>query len=124
MPSLVIVAPFDEETVKRMNACTRKEFPICLDQALEKMIGEKEKLRLDMILMKGAIQNSQISSEKDIWNLYEKYLEQAERKFGKTVASVFEIQSLKEIESMLCTQCPVYINQLGKRSSREFDELV
>jgi hypothetical protein len=109
------VSPFDDETLERMKACTKVEFPICLSQALLRMFGEKGKKTLDSLVMNGMFEKTPINSPKDIWSLYEKYMKRAANIIGDSSSKVITFQSLKEMESMLCTKCPLYKNELEKR---------
>lgn len=114
----MIVTPIDDETLEKMKACTRVEFPICLNEAMIKMFGENGKKSLDRIVMNDTFENTEIRSPKDIWNLYQKYMERVSNLLGDDVAALFTHQTLKEMESMFCTKCPLYENELRKRKAR------
>lgn len=98
--------PFDEETLERIRACKKGRFPICLNEGLLRMFGPKGKEKLDSIIMDETFEISPISSPKDIWKLYEDYMERAANILGDDVAKVIEFESLLQMKTMLCTNCP------------------
>ena len=105
---MVLVSAFDEETLEKMRACKKAEFPICLNESLLRMFGANGKKRLDAMVMNEIFDYRQISSPKDIWKLYEEYLKHIANILGEDVSQVIEFESLKEMESMFCTKCPLY----------------
>jgi hypothetical protein len=112
---LIVTTPFDEATLEKMKQCTKVEFPICLSEAMLKMFGVRGKKSLDSIVMNETFENTQISSAKDIWNLYEKYIERAANLLGDDVAQVIEFETLKEMKAMLCTKCPLFERGIEKQ---------
>lgn len=56
--------------------------------------------------MNETFENTPINSPRDIWNLYEKYMERAANILGSDVGEVIEFESMKQMESMSCTDCP------------------
>lgn len=111
---MVLLSPFDKETVEKMKACKRFEFPICLNESLLRMFGNDGKKRLDAIIMNETFQNSPINSPSDIWKLYEAYLDRAGNILGDDVGKVIEFESVKEMESLLCTKCPLFEKHFTK----------
>ena len=91
-----------------MKACKREEFPICLNESLLRMFGKDGKRRLDAIVMNETFENSPVNSHSDIWSLYEKYLERAGNILGDDVGKVIEFESVKEMEALFCTRCPLF----------------
>ncbi len=99
---------FDEKTLEQMKACTRAEFPLCLSESLLKVFGNQGKESLNKIILDKTVEKLSISSPKDVWNLYNEYLEITARRLGIDVAQVIRFESLNEMESMCCTACPLY----------------
>jgi hypothetical protein len=95
---------FDEETLEQLKACTRAKFPQCLNDALLKMFDQKGKEILDGMFK----QVSLVSSSSDVWNVYNEYLSKVKERLGVDVAQVIRFESLKEMNSMSCTKCPLY----------------
>jgi hypothetical protein len=69
------------------------------------MFGEQGKEAIDTISMD---RDFLISSPRDIWKMYNEYLARTANRMGIDVAQVIRFESLKEMESMLCTKCPLY----------------
>lgn len=105
---MVIVSTFDKTTLEKLKACKRVEFPICLNESLSRMFGKDGKRRLDSIIMNDTFTNPPIVSPRDIWELYEKYLERAGNILGEDVGKVIEYESVKEMEREFCTRCPLF----------------
>lgn len=72
------------------------------------MFGDHGKETLDAMIMNKISQESSVSSPRDIWKLYEEYLDKTADRLGIDVAKVIQFESLNEMESMLCTKCPLY----------------
>ena len=96
---MLVVSPFDEKTLEKVKACTRAGFPICLDRGLNIMFGTRGKLTLDSIVMNETFEYPEIISPKDIWKLYERYIERTANLLGDDVAQVIEFESLIEMRS-------------------------
>lgn len=111
---MLVVSPLNEETLEKMRACTKAEFPICLDKALCRMFGAHGRHTLDSILKKDKFEKNAINSPKDIWKLYERYIVGLANRLGSDVSHVIEFESLSQMESMLCTKCPLYEMELEK----------
>lgn len=79
-----------------------------MNESLTRMFGKAGKKRLDSIVMNETFTNSPIVSPRDIWQLYEKYLERAGNILGEDVGRVIEIESVKEMEREFCTKCPLF----------------
>lgn len=106
----------DDKTRMRMKDCTRFGFPICLDRGIVGMFGNHGKKKLDAIVMNDSFENTEIGSPKDIWSLFEKYVEHASSILGDDVADVIEFEVLKEIQLLSCTKCPVHQMIVDRRS--------
>ena len=102
-----------------MKACIEVEFPICLNNSLFKMLGVKGKKKLDSMVMNETFENTQISSPKDIWNLYEKYIERLANILGDEIAQIIELEDMNQMKSMICTRCPLYERELERRKITE-----
>jgi hypothetical protein len=113
--NLLVVSPFDEKTLEKVRACKRAGFPICLDRGLNNMFGARGKHTLDSIVMNETFEYTEIFSPKDIWRLYERYIERTANLLGDDVAQVIEFESVIEMRSELCTKCPLYRMELEKR---------
>lgn len=113
---MVKVSSFNEKTLEKMRGCTKFEFPICLNQASTKMFGEDGKRRINAIVMNETFENPEIQSPKDIWDLYDKYVERLGNILGDDVGQVVEFEVLKEIESLSCSACPVHQVILDRRN--------
>jgi hypothetical protein len=119
----VMDVPFDEETLEKMRSCTKAEFPICLSEGLLRMFGAMGKKRLDSIVMNETFENTPVCSPKDIWKLYEKYMERTANILGDDVVQVIEFESLDLMKSMLCQKCPMYEMEL-ERSVRSGNRML
>jgi hypothetical protein len=108
---------FDDETLEKMRACTKAEFPICLDRALTKMFGAVGKKGLDSFIINEGIRSNTIASPKNIWNLYERYIERSGKILGNDVAQIIQFENLKEMKSMLCSKCPLYERELERQKN-------
>ena len=62
------------------------------------MFGANGKKALDRIVMNETFENPPISSAKDIWKLYEKYIERSANILGDDVAKVIKFESLERNE--------------------------
>jgi hypothetical protein len=81
------------------------------------MFGAKGKQTLDSIVKRDKFEKTLISSPKDIWKLYGKYIAGLANSLGNDVAQVIEFESLNQMESMLCTRCPLYVIELKTKES-------
>ena len=98
-----------------MRACTKAEFPICLDKALCRMFGAKSKQTLDSMAKKDNFEKVSIFGANEIWKLYVSYVAGLANKLGNDVAEVIEFECLSQMRSMHCTKCPLYEMELLKR---------
>jgi hypothetical protein len=99
-----------------MGACKHAKFPICLDRSMYRMFGEKGKRSIDAVVMDETIANMEVSSPKDVWNIYDRYMEQVASLYGERIAQVFEYEGMREMESMMCVKCPLYQSVSKKRN--------
>jgi hypothetical protein len=81
-----------------------------------RMFGAEGKRSIDSIVMNEALENVNISSPKDVWNLYDRYIEEVVDLYGEDIAEIFEYESMKEMESMFCTRCPLYESVSKRRN--------
>lgn len=88
-----------------MKACERAAFPICLNESLLWMFGKNGKRRLDAMVTKDMVENS----PREIWKLYEKYLEHAGNIVGEDIGKMVEFESVKAMERKCCTKCPLFV---------------
>lgn len=49
-----------------------------------------------------------VSTPRDVWRMYFDLMESWGKGMGKDVADVLRYQSMNEMESMSCTECPLY----------------
>jgi hypothetical protein len=110
---------FDKETLAQMKACTRAKFPQCLDEALLKIFGKSSRKSMNRIIADTTIQDTSISSAKDIWNLYDEYLARTADRFGIDVTQVIRFETLRQMELMFCTKCPLYEKKAGPSNQKE-----
>ncbi|MDG7001289.1 MAG: hypothetical protein JRN15_19510 [Nitrososphaerota archaeon] len=106
--------PLDQETIERFKACKRAQFPVCLDKSVTKIFGNKDAMLL--IAARAGFEATEITSFEDVWNLYMKLGDTWEEKMGSSVTAVIRHESLKEMESMGCTKCPLYEMELEKKN--------
>ena len=71
------------------------------------MFGEKGKEKLDEMFNDEPSQASSSISPRDIWDLYNEYLERVSKRLGIDVAQVIRFQSSKEMDLMSCSKCPL-----------------
>ena len=109
-----IELPLDHETIEKFRACKEAQFPICLDKAVSKIFGNKE-LMLS-IAEKTGFKTENISSVQDVWNLYLKLGSAWAKEMGNSVTAVIEFQTVKEMESLGCTKCPLYEIELERKN--------
>lgn len=114
-----IELPLDHETIERFKACKEVQFPLCLDKAVAKIFGDKD-LMLS-VAEKAGFEPTNISSVQDIWNLYMKLGAAWGKEMGANVRAVIEFASLKEMESMGCTKCPLYEMESERKNKKLLD---
>lgn len=106
----------DHQTIETFSACKVAEFPICLDNALDGTFVAKGRKPLDSIIMNKTFGNATIGS-RDICRLYEKYIEQVASILGNDVAQVINFESLKQLETMSCRDCPSHKAVVGRKEN-------
>ena len=111
--SLRVELPLDDQTIERFKACKEVQFPICLDHAVKEIFGDKD-LMLSMA-EKAGFERRDIVSVQDVWNLYLKLGAAWAKSMGSSVTAVIEYKSLKEMEKMGCTKCPLYEIELDRK---------
>ncbi|MDG6906949.1 MAG: hypothetical protein JRN20_14335 [Nitrososphaerota archaeon] len=67
--------------------------------------------------MNETFDNTPIMSPRDVWSLYEMYIERASNILGDDVGKVIEFESVHEMKSMFCTKCPLYEKHKTKSPS-------
>lgn len=78
------------------------------------MFGSVGKKRLDSIIMNDTFENTSVYSPKDIWTLYEKYMERVANILGDDVAQVIAFESSDTMKSMLWRNCPLHERELER----------
>lgn len=106
--------PLDRHTIERFNDCKEAKFPICLDRAVTKIFGNKE--LMVSIAEKAGFKSPHVSSPQDVWALYTKLGSSWEKVLGNSVTAVIGFESLKEMEAMCCTKCPLYEIELERKN--------
>lgn len=99
-----------------MEACKRARFPVCLDRSMKRVFGPEGKRSIDEVVMDEALATMEVSSPTDVWNIFDKYMEQVSNLYGEEIAEVFEYEGMREMESMMCTRCPLYQSIAKKRN--------
>ena len=110
----------DEVTVSRIKDCKTHGFPICLEESLSRIFKESvgEKL-IEKMVTKLGLTELNITSARQIWEIYAEIIEELAGVLGKDVSEVIRFQSLKEMELMKgCTLCPLYQREISKRQER------
>lgn len=101
-------SPLDTNTLEKMKACERAEFPICLSYTLTRIFGQDGKKMVDDLVMDETFKNKSINSPRDIWELYELYLNRASNILGADVSKEIDYESVQDMKNMLCTRCPLF----------------
>ena len=91
-----------------MRACKEAKFPICLDRSMLRMFGPKGKKSIESIVMNEELENMAISTPKDVWHLYDKFIEEVGELYGDDISGLVEYGCMREMESMFCMKCPLY----------------
>lgn len=102
---------------EKFEACRRAKFPLCLQRSLERMFSDKE-VAMSAAAYEG-FKNRDVSDQKDVWAFYLELLSSLSRAFGRDVLVTIETQDLEEMESMMCTKCPLYELEM-KRKMEEY----
>ena len=105
--------PLDHLTIERLKACKQAQFPLCLDRALINFFKDKE--AIVSLANKAGFGAGQASSSQDIWNIYLRFLSSLRKEIDADAVAVIESQSIKEMESMECLQCPLYKMESDRR---------
>ena len=105
-------------SIAEKKACFDQGSPICLDNALEAIFGERGKEVVERIAREGGAKSIQAASIEDIWKMYEDHMIALGKKLGDDVARVISHESVKQMELMLCTRCPIYkFEKLSREST-------
>ena len=99
---------FDRVFAEKIKDCTNYGYPLCLDKALETIFGKHGRETVEEIARKGGANLNHASTAKEVWKKYESYLIALRLQLGDDVSQVIQHQSMKQMESMLCTDCPLY----------------
>jgi len=109
----------DEATVSRIKDCKSHGFPICLEQSLSRIFKESAgEMLLERIVKRLGLGERNITSADQIWKIYDEILSELAKDMGADVSDVIAFQSLKEMESIGCTSCPLYHREVMKRRGR------
>lgn len=105
--------PANKLLARRWKDCSEAGMPLCLESALEIMFGNigrgavKEMAEKDF-----ASPATSASTPGEIFELYERYFEAWNHRLGKESTKVLEHQVRTTIQSMACTECPIYQRKL------------
>ena len=100
------------KTTEQREQCFQAEFPICLDRAMTKMFGRDGKSLALTIASKAGFEGNYTSSPKEVLELYLAFLFSMKNEFGRNVSDMIEIQIKREMESMKCVNCPLYVMEI------------
>ena len=106
----------DAKTLDMFRSCKTKGFPLCLDSAIVKIFNHRKVVH--SVASKGGFKARATVLTKDVWENYYEYLRSLERMLGRGPEAVIEHQSLREMETLGCTMCPVYLHGIGRDKSR------
>ena len=70
---------------------------------------------IQRIVKKIGLGEQNVTSAEQIWRFYDEILCELASDMGKDVSEVIRFQSLKEMESIGCTSCPLYQREVMKR---------
>ena len=108
--------PLDPPTLEKINACKNAGFPLCLRKSFVSLF--KNESQVIESASRGGYLPSEIEGPNDVWSTYLKFLSGLSKEMGTDVVAVVESQVLKEIETLKCTECPIYEMELGVNQSR------
>jgi len=114
---------YDQDLARRFKECVDKQFPVCLDLALQDIFGDNGMEVIRSAAKKESIYIPNIvnvSSSMDVWWLYLWYLASWEKVLGKNSTSILEHKSLIKMRELHCEKCPMYsieIDRLEKKST-------
>ena len=103
-----VAQKLDEATIERMRACVTEEFPLCLKNTLNELLGPTGREALDSIIRESGFQKPNVITPKDVWALYQSYVKMSARKLGESTTDVIGIASVRKMEEMNCQLCPIY----------------
>lgn len=102
---------------EKFEACRKAKFPLCLQRSLERAFTDKE-IAMTAAAREG-FKDPGVSTWQDVWKFYLDLLSSLSRAFGRDVLVTIEAQDLEEMESMMCTKCPLYELEV-KRKLEEY----
>jgi hypothetical protein len=73
---------------------------------------------IERILKRLDLSGLDITSAEQIWKIYDDVLRELSKDLGTDVSEVIAFQTLKEMESMGCTSCPLYHREVMKSKGR------
>jgi hypothetical protein len=115
--------PLDPKTLQRIRACKHEGFPLCLRSSFVNVFEDYDEGQFLEIAKK---EESAVvpKGEKpdDIWDLYLRLLSGLSKQVGNNVVAKVESQVLKEIETLECTECPIYEVELRRNRSRVMEK--
>ena len=79
---------------------------------MTKMFGRDGKSLALTIASKAGFEGNYTSSPKEVLELYLAFLFSMKNEFGRNVSNVIEIQIKREMESMKCVNCPLYVMEI------------
>jgi hypothetical protein len=106
----------DRKTIEIMRECKEAGFPLALERSLERIFKDKE-LVLSLARKITSFETPKVPNCHDIWQVYVKVLSSLKDLLGNDFVAVIESQVIREIESLGCTQCPIYQMELEREGS-------
>jgi hypothetical protein len=108
-------------TVLQYKACKEAAFPLCLERALRSIFGN-ESVMISLAERAG-FKKKGVTRPHDIWDIYLSFLSALDAQVGKDAVAVIESKTLKDIEIMKCTQCPIYKIESARARAQYSKEL-
>ena len=108
---LITLSPGDKEMAEKFNACTKNDFPKCLDEALRVIFAaSKNDAVKDVVIERARKKNNseRITSPEGILHLYKSVIEEFRNELGEGEAKLIESEGLKKMQLMHCQKCPLY----------------
>ncbi len=102
------------KTTEVILSCVESGFPICLSEGLLRIFGSEGKKVLDRMVMNRTSEPTQIDSQTEICNMYERYIGHLTKILGESTTKVIELESFKLMQDAPCAKCPLYERQSKK----------
>jgi hypothetical protein len=108
----------DYTTYRRMEACVKAAFPPSLENSLRDMLSGEGKTALKNLAKKRGLTPTRVELRETSGTYISATSEVFQDMLGKDVARVFELHTLKEMEEMQCSECPLYRLEHWKKNVR------